>query len=96
MNKTDMTVSTDPLFAHFQELYTSKNLPDCQSQFIKDGIIDLNSYPGRPIRILFIAKEHNYQKQHDYKKDHADYREWIKEVMLFRFAHRLGSGPTES
>ncbi|GAB3280316.1 hypothetical protein GCM10027347_55440 [Larkinella harenae] len=83
-------MNNESIFTQFQELYKNNNLPDCDHQFVKDGIIDPVLYENQPIKILFIAKEHNYQKGHDYVNNHADYRKWMQSVMLFQFAHRLG------
>lgn len=83
-------MDTESIFTQFQELYRAKKLPDCENQFVKDGIINPVLYASQPERILFIAKEHNRREQHDYENNYADYREWIKDVMYLQFAHRLG------
>lgn len=80
----------EDLFTEFQALYKAKNLPDCERQFVKDGIIDPVLYGSQTKRVLFIAKEHNLREQHNYENNYADYREWIKSVMYLQFAHRLG------
>ncbi|WP_221621986.1 hypothetical protein [Larkinella knui] len=79
----------ETLFTKFEERYLTKNLKDCNNQFIRDGIINPVFYAAQSTKVLFIAKEHNYRSQHDYKNNHADYREWASKVVYLRFAHRL-------
>lgn len=79
----------DLLFSQLRELYIAKNLPDCEKKFVKDGIIDPTLFAEQPIKILFIAKEHNYLGGYGEETDQADYRVWWNCHVHLQFSHRI-------
>lgn len=84
------TINTEELFNQFEVLYKTNNLPDCHNSFIEDGINNTDLFEQQKIKILFIAKEHNYTgQQNDEAYKEAAYRVWSKQGVYLQFAHRL-------
>ncbi len=58
--------------------------PGYKGRFVKDGIINDTLYKNQRIKLLFISKEPN-----DLTQQAWDFREWWKQEIKYRFAHRI-------
>jgi hypothetical protein len=80
----------NPIFDTFRDLYKCHtNLADCSGVFIKDGIINIESFKNSRERTLFISKEHNLHKKYGPNNYAADYRIWWAEHVHLAFSVRI-------
>lgn len=82
-------MDSETIFDQFKTLYRAQNLPHFDNPFIKDGINNPDLFAKQQVKVLFIAKEHNYIGQPNDETYAADYRVWANQGVYLQFANRL-------